>query len=65
MNASTDLGEFVPLYKSMPQQLIDWANSADVIRAISSAADTADRSIAVLTKEREVRPESLHRPITL
>jgi hypothetical protein len=65
MNASNHLGEFVPLYKSMPQQLVDWTNSAEFIRAISSAADIADRSIAALNQERMVRTESLHQPITL
>ncbi|MDO8457709.1 MAG: hypothetical protein Q7T07_12475 [Burkholderiaceae bacterium] len=65
MNASTHLGEFVPLYQSMPQQLVDRINSADFLRAISSAADVADRSIAALNKERMVRTEDLHQPITL
>jgi len=65
MNASTHLGEFLPLYKSMPQQLVDWVNSEDFMRAISSAADIADRSIATLNKERAVQAENLYQPITL
>lgn len=65
MNASTHLGEYVPLYNSMPQNLADWAKSDDVIRTINAAACIADHSIAALNKERVVQPEKLHQPITL
>tara|TARA_A100000171_G_scaffold8703_1_gene6471 strand:+ start:4949 stop:5146 length:198 start_codon:yes stop_codon:yes gene_type:complete len=65
MNSSIRSGEAVPLYTSIPQQLVEWANSSELLHAINMAADTADRSIAALNKEREVRREDLHLPITL
>ncbi len=65
MKASTYLGESVPLYSTVPPQLLDWVNSADALQAICNAKDIADRAIAALHKEQEVRREDLHQPITL
>lgn len=54
-----------PLYSSLSEQLVEWSQSSDVDSLISSAADVAHRSIAVLNREREVRREELNRPITV
>lgn len=65
MKASTNLGESVPLFSSVPPQLLAWVHSAEALQAICNAKDIADRTIAALNKEQEVRREDLHQPITL
>lgn len=67
MKTSTYLGESVsvPLYWSVPPQLLDWVNSAEALQAISNAKAIADRAIATLNKEHEILREDLQRPITL
>jgi hypothetical protein len=65
MNASFRKGELVSLYTLVPQQLLEWANSAGANQSILSAANDAARTIECLNREREVRREELHQPITL
>jgi hypothetical protein len=65
MNTPFRKGESVSLYTLVPQQLVDWVSSADATQSIRSAADDAARSIEHLNKEREIRREDLHQPITL
>lgn len=65
MKASTYLGESVPLFTSVPPQLLVWVHSAEALQAICNAKDIADRAIAALNKEQEVRREDLQQPITL
>lgn len=65
MKASTYFGESVPLFTSVPPQLLVWVHSAEALQAICNARDIADRAIAALNKEQEIRREDLHQPITL
>lgn len=65
MKASTFLGESVPLYTTVPPKLLVWVHSVDAFEAISNAKNVADRAIAALNKEQELRIEDLHQPITL
>ncbi|MFL9977643.1 hypothetical protein [Paraburkholderia graminis] len=65
MKDSACQGASVTLYTSVPQTLVDWAQSIEGRRAICAAADVAERAIADLNKEREVKREELHQPVTL
>lgn len=65
MKSSINLGESVPLYSSVPQQLLDWMNSSEALQAIGNAKEIANRAIAALNKEQEIGREDLHQPITL
>ncbi|MDR0241099.1 MAG: hypothetical protein LBJ65_05810 [Burkholderia sp.] len=58
-------GRDVPLYTNLPNNAVAWLNTADAQAAFHTAVDAAQRSIADLNKEREVRLEDLHQPITL
>ncbi|MFP3614534.1 hypothetical protein SB778_31065 [Paraburkholderia sp. SIMBA_050] len=63
MKSTNYQGLTVPLL--VPNDLVEWLDSAAGQKALSTAAETADRSIAALNSEREVRREDLHQPITL
>ncbi|MBR8070177.1 MULTISPECIES: hypothetical protein [Burkholderia] len=58
-------GRDVPLFTNLPNNAVAWLNTADAQTAFQTAVDAAQRSIADLNKEREVRLEDLHQPITL
>ncbi|HDR9083582.1 MULTISPECIES: hypothetical protein [Burkholderia] len=65
MKPAPSQGAYVTLFTTVPQNLVDWAQSAEGRRAIGVAADAAERAIADLNKEREVTREELHQPVTL
>ncbi|WP_186155041.1 hypothetical protein [Burkholderia gladioli] len=58
-------GQGVPLFTNLPNDAVAWLDTADALVAFKAAVDAAQRSIADLSKEREVRLEDLHQPITL
>lgn len=63
MKSTNNQGLTVPLL--VPDDLVEWLDSAAGQQALSNAAETANRSIAALNSEREIRREDLHQPITL
>ena len=65
MNSINRQGSSVPLAMTVPNDLVEWLDSAAGQQALSTAAESADRSIAALNSEREIRREDLHQPITL
>lgn len=58
-------GRDVPLFTNLPNNAVAWLNTAAAQDAFCTAVDAAQRSIADLDKEREIRLEDLHQPITL
>lgn len=54
----------MPLYTTIPENLLDWVNSQVSKTAICESQNALDRTIEVLKKEQRVQREDLHRPIT-
>jgi hypothetical protein len=65
MNFSFRQGTNVSPPLHFSNDLVEWLDSAAGRQALTTAAETADRSIAALNCEREIRREDLHQPITL
>ncbi|UXU87016.1 hypothetical protein [Burkholderia sp. S-53] len=65
MNSPFRQGSPVPFVQVLPNDLVEWLDSAAGQQALNAAAETADKSIAALNSEREIRREDLHQPITL
>lgn len=64
MKNSSSSRKSVPLYTTIPENLLDWVNSQVSKTAICESQNALDRTIEVLKKEQRVQREDLHRPIT-